>query len=161
MATMVRLISQEGEVIEADQETVVLSVLIKSMIDDSGTDEDIPLPNVTKSVLIKVLEFCKYVKEHPLQEIEKPLKTDNLRDIVSEWFASYVEVEQEELFEVILAANYLDIKPLLELSWAKVATMIKGKSVVEVRKLFNIENDLTPEEEAQILEENKWAEEAI
>ena len=116
MATMVRLISQEGEVIEADQETVVLSVLIKSMIDDSGTDEDIPLPNVTKSVLIKVLEFCKYVKEHPLQEIEKPLKTDNLRDIVSEWFASYVEVEQEELFEVILAANYLDIKPLLELS---------------------------------------------
>ena len=55
----------------------------------------------------------------------------------------------------------MDIKPLLELSCAKVASMIKGKSVQEVRSLFNIENDFTPEEEAQIMEENKWAEEAI
>ena len=161
MSTMVRLVSQEGEVVEVDQETVVISVLIKSMIDDSGTDEDIPLPNVTKPILEKVMEFCKHVKDHPLQEIEKPLKTDNLRDIVSPWYADFVDLDQETLFEVILAANYLDIKPLLELTCAKVATMIKGKSVVEVRKLFNIENDFTPEEEAQILEENKWAEEAI
>ena len=158
---MVRLVSQEGEVVEVDQETVVISVLIKSMIDDSGTEEDIPLPNVTKPILEKVMEFCKHVKDHPLQEIEKPLKTDNLRDIVAPWYADFVDLEQETLFEVILAANYLDIKPLLELTCAKVATMIKGKSVVEVRKLFNIENDFTPEEEAQILEENKWAEEAI
>ena len=145
---------------EYDQETVVLSVLIKSMIDDSGTEEDIPLPNVTKSILEKVMEFCQHVKEHPIADIEKPLKTDNLRDIVADWYAEFVEVDQEILFEIILAANYLDIKPLLELSCAKVATMIKGKSVTDVRKLFNIENDFTPEEEAQILEENKWAEEA-
>eukprot|EP00344_Euplotes_crassus_P003851 CAMPEP_0197011276 /NCGR_PEP_ID=MMETSP1380-20130617/57834_1 /TAXON_ID=5936 /ORGANISM="Euplotes crassus, Strain CT5" /LENGTH=57 /DNA_ID=CAMNT_0042433855 /DNA_START=37 /DNA_END=210 /DNA_ORIENTATION=- len=57
MSTMVKLISQEGEIVEVDQETVMLSVLIKSMIDDSGTDEDIPLPNVSKSILEKVLEF--------------------------------------------------------------------------------------------------------
>ncbi|CAI2383513.1 unnamed protein product [Moneuplotes crassus] len=161
MSTMVKLISQEGEIIEVDQETVMLSVLIKSMIDDSGTEEDIPLPNVSKSILEKVLEFCKHIKEHPLQEIEKPLKSANLRDIIPEWYDDFVDVEQETLFEVILAANYLDIKPLLELACAKVATMVKGKSVLDVRKTFNIENDLTPEEEAQILEENKWAEEAI
>mmetsp|Transcript_27074 Transcript_27074/g.23925 ORF Transcript_27074/g.23925 Transcript_27074/m.23925 type:complete len:117 (+) Transcript_27074:33-383(+) len=116
MATMVKLISQEGEIIEVDQETVVLSVLIKSMIDDSGTEEDIPLPNVSKNILDIVLEFCRHVKENPLQEIEKPLKTDNLRDIVADWYADYVDLEQEILFEVILAANYLDIKPLLELA---------------------------------------------
>jgi S-phase kinase-associated protein 1 len=70
-------------------------------------------------------------------------------------------LEQEVLFELILAANYMDIKPLLELSCAKVASMIKGKSIQEIRKFFNIENDFTPEEEAQIIEENKWAEEAF
>ena len=26
----------------------------------------------------------------------------------------------------------------------------------EIRQFFNIENDFTPEEETQILEENKW-----
>ena len=89
------------------------------------------------------------------------MKTNNLWDIVAPWYADFVDCEQETLFEYVLAANYLDIKPLLELSCAKVASMIKGKSVQEVRNLFNIENDFTPEEEAQIMEENKWAEEAI
>ena len=60
-----------------------------------------------------------------------------------------------------MAANYLDIKPLLELSCAKVASQIKNKSVKEIRQYFNIENDFTPEEEQQIQEENRWAEESF
>ena len=47
-----------------------------------------------------------------------------------------------------MAANYLDIKSLLELACARVASMIKNKSVQEIRTFFNIENDFTPEEEA-------------
>ena len=41
------------------------------------------------------------------------------------------------------------------------ASQIKNKSVVDIRKYFNIENDFTPEEEAQIQEENRWAEESF
>ena len=145
---MVKLISIEGDELEVDIETANMSVLIKSMIDDSGPDEDIPLPNVKKVILEKVIEFCKFLKENPFREIEKPLKTANLRDIVDPWYADYIDIEQETLFEIVLAANYLDIKQLLELSCAKVASMIKGKSVQEVRNLFSIQNDFTPEEEA-------------
>ena len=65
------------------------------------------------------------------------------------------------LFDIILAANYLDIKQLLDLACAKVASLIKNKSIQEIRKFFSIANDFTPEEEAQIMEENKWAEEAF
>ena len=50
---------------------------------------------------------------------------------------------------------------MLDLSCAKVASLIKNKSIQEIRKFFSIENDFTPEEEAQIMEENKWAEEAF
>lgn len=32
--------------------------------------------------------------------------------------------------------------------------MIKGKTPEEIRKLFNIQNDFSPEEEAQIRKEN-------
>ena len=39
--------------------------------------------------------------------------------------------------------------------------MMKGKSKEEIRELFNIENDFTPEEEEQIREEERWAEDAI
>lgn len=36
-----------------------------------------------------------------------------------------LQVQQETLFELILAANYMDIKPLLDLTCATVASMIK------------------------------------
>jgi hypothetical protein len=56
----------------------------------------------------------------------QPLRSATLSDIVPEWDARFVEVEQEMLFELILAANYMDIKSLLDLTCAKVASMIKG-----------------------------------
>ena len=159
--TKVKLVSQEGEMTEIDEEVATKSTLIKNMIEDAGTDEEIPLPNVKINVLRKVLEYCdKYKNENP-PEIEKPLKSTNLAEVVPEFDAKYIDIENlEEIFDIILAANYLDIKPLLDLSCAKIASLIKGKSPEEIRKTFNIQNDFTPEEEAQIREENKWAEQA-
>jgi S-phase kinase-associated protein 1 len=37
--------------------------------------------------------------------------------------------------------------------------MIKGKTTEEIRETFNITNDFSPEEEAQVREENRWCEE--
>ena len=161
MAEKVTLVTSEGEEVEVDKEIAIKSVLIKSMIDDSSADESIPLPNVKKAILDKVIEFCNYIRDNPSPEIEKPLKTANMSEIVAPWFVKFVDLEKEVLFEIILAANFLDIKPLLELSCAKVASLIKGKSIPEIRSYFDIENDFTPEEEQQIMEENKWAEEAF
>ena len=115
---------------------------------------------VKSHVLAKVIEFCRRYAEEPMSEIEKPLKSANMHEVVQEWYANYVDVDQELLFELILAANYMDIKPLLDLTCATVASMIKGKTPEEIRKTFNIVNDFTPEEEAQVREENKWCEEA-
>ena len=95
-----------------------------------------------------------------MNEIEKPLKSANMHDVVQEWYAKFVEVQQETLFELILAADYMGIKPLLDLTCATVASMVKGKTAEEIRKTFNIVNDFTPEEEAQVREENKWYEDA-
>merc|ERR1739840_55216 len=74
-----------------------------------------------------VIKYMQYHHTNPAKEIEKPLKSANMREVVSEWDANFVEVDQETLFELILAANYMDIKPLLDLTCAKVASMIKGR----------------------------------
>tara|TARA_E500000178_G_C16626889_1_gene575858 strand:+ start:160 stop:516 length:357 start_codon:yes stop_codon:yes gene_type:complete len=118
------------------------------------------LPNVKAHVLRKVIEFCEHNQGDPLSQIEKPLKSSDMKENVSEWYAKFINLEQEVIFELILAANYMDIKPLLDLSCAKIACMIKGKTPEEIRQTFNIVNDFTPEEEAQVREENKWCEEA-
>jgi len=155
-----KLSSSTGEVFEVEPEVGCMSQLIKNMVEDSGTDETIPLPNVKSNILKKVIEYCRHHKDNPPEEIVKPLKSANLSEVVSEWDDTFVNVEQDTLFELILAANYLDIKPLLDLTCAKVASMIKGKTPEEIRKQFNIVNDFTPEEEQQIREENKWCEDA-
>lgn len=109
-------------------------------------------------VLRKVIAFCEHHAREPMHDIEKPLKSSNMSEVVSEWDANFVKVEQDLLFELILAANYMDIKSLLDLTCAKVASMIKGKTPEQIRQTFNITNDFTPEEEAQVREENKWCE---
>ena len=67
--------------------------------------------------------------------------------------------EQETLFNLILVANDLNIKPLLDITCAKVASMIKGKRPREIRAMFNIADDFTPEEREQVLRENPWLQE--
>lgn len=159
----VHLHSQDGESYDVPLSVAVMSELVKTMIDEGQDDEEaqeIPLPNVKSAILAKVIEFMQHFKVEPMTEIEKPLKSANMTEVVQEWYSTFVNVEQETLFELILAANYMDIKPLLDLTCASVASMIKGKTPEEIRKTFNIVNDFTPEEEAQVREENKWCEEA-
>ncbi|KAJ2086303.1 E3 ubiquitin ligase complex SCF subunit scon-3 [Coemansia sp. S142-1] len=69
-----------------------------------------------------------------------------------------MKVDQELLFEILLAANYMDIKPLLELGCKTVANMIRNKTAQEIRTMFNIVDDFSPEEREQIKKENEWAE---
>ena len=55
------------------------------------------------------------------------------------------------------AADYLNIKNLLDLTCETVACMMKGKTVEEIRKMFNIKNDYNPQEEEKVRGENQWA----
>ena len=48
-------------------------------------------------------------------------------------------MDQEALFELIRAANYLNVRGLLELCCKTVANMIKGKTPEEIRAHFNIQ----------------------
>lgn len=113
---------------------------------------------MTSTVLKKVLEYCEHHKDDPPMNEENVERSKRTAENISEWDQKYLSVDQEMLFEIILTANYLDIRSLLEVGCKTVANMIKGKSPEDIRKTFNITNDFTPEEEAQIRRENEWAE---
>jgi len=157
---MLQLVSTEQEKFQVERKVAIMSELVKTMAEGDQEEKEIPLPNVKAEVLKKVVAYMKYHAENLAKEIEKPLKSANMNDVVSQWDADFVDVDQELLFELILAANYMDIKPLLDLTCAKVASMIKGKTPEQIRKTFSIQNDFTPEEEEAVRAENKWAEES-
>ncbi len=152
----ITLVSSDGEKIEISSKAVQKSVLVKGIIEDYPDDAEVPLKNVKSNILKKIKEYLEHYENSEPKEIERPLPSSEFKDCVEEWDYNYINVELEMIFEIILGANYMDIKPLLELASAKVASLIKGKTTEEIRKLFNITNDFTPEEEQQIAEENKW-----
>lgn len=127
--------------------------------DEGGQRDAIPLGNVSAEVLGKIVEFCEHNSATPMGTIPKPITSSEMSEMVGEWEARFVnDMPQELLFEVIKGANYMDIPDLLDLTCAKVASMIRGKTPEEIRIMFDIENDFTPEEEARVREENKWCE---
>lgn len=139
---------------EVDDTVAFESQTIKNMIEDTGSDAPIPLPNVSGKILAKVIEFCKF---HVGAKQPADDKCSPSEDDIKSFDAEFVKVDQQTLFDLILAANYLNIKNLLDLTCQTVADMIKGKTPEEIRKTFNIKNDFTPEEEEEVRRENQWA----
>ncbi|KAH7861240.1 hypothetical protein Vadar_023634 [Vaccinium darrowii] len=145
--------SSDGETFEVEETVALESQMIKHMIEDDCADNAIPLPNVTGSILAKVIEYCKkHVNKS--DDLDKAAAGD---EGIKKWDEAFVNVDQVVLFDLILAANYLNINSLLDLTCQTVADMIKDKTPEEVRKIFNIQNDFTPEEEADVRRENAWA----
>ncbi|CAN0846146.1 SKP1-like protein 1A [Linum grandiflorum] len=153
--------SSDGETFEVEEAVATESQTIKHMIEDDCADNEIPIPNVTSQILAKVIEYCrKHVETAAVDEKEKSVVatiTDDGNKDLKAWDAEFVKVDQKILFDLILAANYLNIKGLLDLTCQTVADMIKGKTPEEIRKTFNIKNDFTPEEEEEVRRENQWA----
>lgn len=106
-----------------------MSTLVATTIDDDADDDDevreIPLPNVKDAVLTKVIEYCTHYKEDPMTPIQTPLKSSKIEDLVQPWYAQFVKVDQVLLFEMVTAANFMDIKPLLDLTCLAVSIFIK------------------------------------
>ncbi|TAQ88292.1 hypothetical protein B7494_g3376 [Chlorociboria aeruginascens] len=160
-ADKIILVSNDNVHIEVDRVVAERSMLIKNMMDDLGevaSKTPVPIPNVNEPVLKKVIEWCEHHKADPPVSPDDDSDSRKKTTDIEEWDQKFMQVDQEMLFEIILASNYLDIKPLLDVGCKTVANMIKGKSPDEIRKTFNITNDFTPEEEEQIRRENEWAE---
>ncbi|MCJ1337482.1 hypothetical protein MMC09_002764 [Bachmanniomyces sp. S44760] len=159
--TSITLTSSDSVEISVEREVAERSILIKNMMEDIGDaalTEAIPIPNVNEAVLKKVIEWCQHHRGDPPASVDDDSDSRKKTTDIDEWDQKFMQVDQEMLFEIILAANYLDIKALLDVGCKTVANMIKGKSPEEIRKTFNIQNDFTPEEEDQIRRENEWAE---
>lgn len=169
----ITIISSDHQRFTVDRKVAEKSVLIKNMLkniisennesdseNEDGTsidDIEIPTQNVRSVVLEKVINWCEHYKnvDFPDEESEEDSKKSSA---INSWDKEYFNIDQEMMYEIILAANYLNIKPLLNTGCKVVAELIRGKSPEEIRTTFNIQNDFTPEEEAAIRRENEWAE---
>ncbi|PWA73567.1 S-phase kinase-associated protein 1-like protein [Artemisia annua] len=102
-------------------------------------------------------EDAENAKKTRAREEEKK-KLDLLENDVK---SVYKDLKGGPLIEVILAANYLNIPALMDVTCQQMADLVKCKTCEEVRETFHIENDFTPEEEEENRKKDPWAYEEI
>jgi S-phase kinase-associated protein 1 len=111
----VQLQSQDDKIFELSRTNAEKSKLLKNLLEDTEEEKTtIPVPNIDSETLDIIIKY-----------LENPDET-----------SSYDSLEKDNLFKLILGANYLDIKELLDVTCHKAADRIRGKSVEEIKAFF-------------------------
>jgi S-phase kinase-associated protein 1 len=156
---------------EVDPRFVPLCGTLRNMMNDleeqeEGKDTKIPLPNVDSSSFATLLQWLAQHLDAQAAAARPPSifapepqpATNPNIEARDERFCEGVTSTEDGLSPLLLllmAANYLDVKPLMEVICAFFGNMIKGKTPEQIRETLGIENDFTPEEEI-IRHENDW-----
>ncbi|CAN4114985.1 unnamed protein product [Withania somnifera] len=148
LSKILTLKSSDDREFKMEESIAIQSGTIKHMVENGYTV--IPLVKVESKMLIKILYYM--ISHHDE-------KTEANADQLREFDKEFVNVSIKKLSDLLFAANYLHIPGLMDLLCQTIANKIKNKSVDAVRKIFNITNDYSTVEEAEILREHEWAHE--
>lgn len=148
---MITIVSSDGEEFEIStnlaQQSETLSNLIENF-DYHRKDvkkEPIPLENITRTQMEKVLKWMKHHQHAP-----KWVPADNnyVPDYrFDAWTSGYLNIPNNRLYELVKASNYLNIPRLYDAVSKKVASMIAGKTADEMRRTLNLQPNADEEEE--------------
>lgn len=123
---------------------VVLSLVLKDMLDDDDNEipPEIPVIKITDDTLKKVVDYCEYHVNHIWWDIQKPIpKGYRFSDIATDWDCNFLVNESRDgLFDLLNAADFLNIPSLLNLVCAKIALEVRGKGNEVIRGFFGLKN---------------------
>jgi S-phase kinase-associated protein 1 len=139
MASTVFLATTDGHHFTVGKEVAHCSTLIKNILKEpisAGLGEAAASPirlDVTSAVLTKVISYCQYYK--------RLIESDQ----------QFIDVDQDMLFKIILAAHYLDIQPLLDVGYKIVANIINAQdqTLERIDKMFRIVGDSPEKDERE------------
>merc|ERR1719295_2052290 len=91
-------------------------------------------------------------------ELRREVEEDEgcLCNALDEKDAYLSNLDEDFLFELMLAANFLDVSRLLDALAKVVAVRLEGKAAGQIRQEFGIEGDLSKDEVDAIQEDDEW-----
>lgn len=137
----IKLVSKEGTAFETERKFAFISVLVKTSLETDDKATELPIPNVTAKVLKEVVDYINHHKGTEPPIIEKPLRSKVMKEVCKDaWDAEFIDrigEDRQLLYDLILAANFMDIKGLLHLGCAKVASLIKGQPLEKIKDILS------------------------
>ena len=123
------------------------SGLLKNCIEDDENFKELNLIDIDSKFLKIIIEFLEHYKDSEPQLPQTPLKDSNVMQYLDEWSKKFFsKLNLEDIISLINASNYMDIKSLIKICCAIIASNMIVLPVEEVQKVFGIENKFTEEE---------------
>lgn len=157
-----------GDLVPLPLEIAQQSRLVKNMIDVLKVQEnnvEIPCETLKKEVVellaVSSVPLCPPLpqswmeshKEDGADADEGKKFNPQLSEQERRWFA---ELDEQRLYDVMMAANFLDVPHLLDKACETVAAMVRGRTPEEIREILGLKNDFSQEEYELVLKENAW-----
>jgi len=138
---LVRLRPKNADGIPINRKFAMISLYISTSLEQDVNTDEVLIPGVTEKILKLVVEYMEHHKGVKGEAPEKPLRSKKMVDVCKDpWDAQFIETvgkDKQNLYDLILAANYLDISCLLHLGCAKVASLIKGQPLDKIKDLLD------------------------
>lgn len=137
-----KLLTYDKKNIEYPDNLICYSVFLSNL---PNYDQSVELNNKSCSFIImkNIIFFLKYHDDFMQNNADK--------NNIIRWNNRFFDLPDNILFQIIEASCFLDIDCLFELSCNEVANTIKKCNTPnDVRKRFNIKDDITSEEQEEI-----------
>jgi len=138
---VMNLVSKEGKTFEVVKKNAMISVLVAVACGQDPNMADYSCKQVRSEILDIVIE---YMNQHEGMEpdiVEKPITSTRMKDVAEPWDAAWIDKisdSNQNLYDLLMAAYHLDIKGLLHLASAKVASMIKGQPQEKLKEILAV-----------------------
>ncbi|CAL5049133.1 unnamed protein product [Urochloa decumbens] len=136
----ITLISSNDERFEVPEAAASLSEVIRNaIVDNDGCGDGIQLPRIPGKVLAMVIEYCS--KHAATAVVSSGEAANNNNEELRSFDEKFIDVDQFTLYDVLVAAYYLQIQELLDLACQEVYDRLEEKTRAESRKTFRIKDD--------------------
>jgi len=132
-----------------------MSAMVRTILELDEETTRIPCKEVNAETLNYICNYLEMVNGRTPKPITKPIRTKDIVQCVhehdradGEWIEGVYTDDgnspgkKRVVFDIMLAANSMDIQPLLHLGACKIATLIKGESPDEIKRILGDEDDV-------------------
>lgn len=146
MSDIIVVQTSDLKTLEISVEEAKLSVTMKNLLDDVTADPTtgkvtVPLPNIDFGTMQRIATYMKYHVANPEEHLN--YRAGKTCDDMGTWDRDFCKsMNNNVLLHVVLAANYLDMQDLLELTCRFIAGKIKGKTPDEIREELKLEEEV-------------------
>ena len=157
---MLRITTADGKQVEVTQEIRTMSQLVEQALMDNAAEEADINVNDNEREIKKLVEYCQHHDFKKTQvDIKHPLKSKDPQVWCNDdWERDWVhKMDMDERSHLLVAANNLQVDPLLELCAASIAAEFKNTDFEKLKGNYGL-NDATytPEDDDKLIIQYPW-----